>query len=211
MALVWKLSPRCALLALVALLSASGHGADKEVEALLANMRNAYQQIKTATYTTEYHFAKQVSLTSFTFESPNLIRAMVQTSRTSDPNAGTMVLSDGDTIYIRQPFSRVYIRDRFSLDGFERAIPVNLESLCFFDWDRQLSTTPGKNMAASTFTIQKNQPWNGKQWTVLTRKRLDAQGVVCNYYIDPKTFLMWRTIRKSFGFPAPPSFCESRE
>ncbi len=57
-------------------------------------------------------------------------------------------------IYSRLPNTTTYKDQTFTITAFEAGLPVNLESLCFFDWAQQLSTAKGKNMEHSTFLLE---------------------------------------------------------
>jgi hypothetical protein len=81
------------------------------------------------------------------------------------------------------------MQSNFDLDAIP--IPVNLEVMSFWDWKRQLSTSPGSNMETSKFKLKLNVPWNGKKWTLL-QETAYGQGVYADYYIDPKTSLIYR-------------------
>jgi len=179
--------------------------ADTKVEALLAKMRQAYSSIQSArleTTTYEHEFnahgiaesGLMVYDMSVLYKRPNLIRAVV--------NGGTfpttrIILAKGASI--ETTMGKLRLRSfPFTFDAMSRVLPANLETLCFWDWDVQLSTEQGKNMHASTFRLIENVPWNGKRWTVLEESAVNVDRL-CIYYIDPKTNLMWRTFIRALG------------
>lgn len=169
--------------------------ADKDVENLLSHMREAYQGVKAATYETDSDVftdqGKRSFNVDFAYKQPNMIRAIVKGDAL--PGVTVTVVTDGQTINVSNTMAGPEPEQKFTLDDFEKIIAMdNLESLCFYDWDRQLSTTPGKNMAKSTFHIVKNEDWNGKKWLVLEESAKD-NNVFCRYFIDPKTYFIWRT------------------
>jgi hypothetical protein len=164
---------------------------DLDTEALLAKMRSAYRSIKSARFTTEVHRGAFVLACTNYFAAPFEVRC--EFSNTGSPiKAGqTIAVTDGTWMYAKLPVTP-FEKTAFGLDAFEQKVPGNLESLCFYDWDRQLSTGTGKNMHFSTLRILKNQKWNGRTWTVL-EETAKQQNVLCLYYIDPATSLIWRT------------------
>jgi len=195
-----------ALLVSAAFSASAAHAADPQVEALLSNMRNAYKQAKSVTFTTETKNGDQDFVSSFSFLSPSKIRVDV-TSPGSKPSGALLTkISDGKTVSSKLRNQSEFKEEAYTPTRFASIVPVNLESICFFDWAQQLSTAPGKNMEHSTFKITLGQDWNGKKWTVL-HETAAAQKIVCQYYIDPKTFLIWRTIIKPM--PGGPKDSES--
>jgi len=189
---VWK---GAALVALI-LGASAANAADPQVEALLAKMRNAYRAAKSATYTTHSQVRGQAIDVAFVFKSPWEIRADVTIKGLTGKPIKAMEITTGKTTHMDLGGKPAGPDKPFKVDDFVNPLGVNLESICFFDWDRQLSTGPGKNMAQSTFKIMPNQDWNGKKWTVL-EETAKTQKVVCKYFIDPKTSLIWRTTVKA--------------
>jgi len=173
----------------------SAEYADKNVETLLAHMRDAYKSVKAATYSTQSTLypadgAKQDYTSEFAFKQPNLIRTIVKGGQLGDSTA--TILTDGDNITVSTSAGQGGTA-KYSLDEFEKySFMTNLESICFFDWDRQLSTAEGKNMANSTFNLIRREKWNGKDWMVL-EETAKKDGLFVRYFIDPKTFFIWRT------------------
>ena len=87
---------------------------------------------------------------------------------------------------------------------FENNIPANLESFSFFDWHRQLSTDPRMNMAQSKFKIKNGVEGNGRKWIVLEETAPQPpQTIIATYYIDPSTYLIWRTVSVLQGQSKP--------
>lgn len=189
--------------------SSSAIAADPQVEALLSNMRDGYKRLKGVTYTTESQFGKQVFVNSFTFESPT--KARISVTSPSLKSAGVLLtkICDGKTVNSKRMNQPSYQEKPYSPDVLADLVPVNLESICFFDWDRQLSTAPGKNMEHSTFKIARNEEWNGRKWTVL-QETASRQKVVCSYYIDPATYIIWRTVVKAMPGGNPASECDCK-
>src|ERR1700722_6712831 len=176
----------------VAAFACASFAADKQVEELLSHMRTAYKSVKAVTFqSTVKQWSKEfpegiVLDVDMAYKSPNLMRAIIKNSQL--PGGSFTVISDGENITMSINGST----KPYTMDTVEQEIPSNLESICFWDWDRQLSTDTGKNMASSTFRIEKDANWDGKKWTIL-EETAKKDNEFCRYYIDPKTFLIWRT------------------
>ncbi len=177
---------------LVAGIAGATFAADKQVEELLAHMRGAYKSVKAATYKStvtvwDAQTSEQTVIdVDMAYKSPNLMRAILKNKQI--PGGAMTVISDGENV----TNSVTGTSNAYTMDEIEKEVPSNLESICFWDWDRQLSTDTGKNMATSTFRIEKDANWDGKKWTIL-EETAKKDKVLCRYYIDPKTYFIWRT------------------
>ncbi|MCH8273926.1 MAG: hypothetical protein IH851_03975 [Armatimonadetes bacterium] len=184
-----------ALTAILAMASAAV-AADKEVENLLANMRTAYNSVKSASLTVNMLLftapGQGITLNiKMEYVKSNRVRAELEATGGMSAN----VYCDGTTVtVIESRFNQRSVK-KFSIDSLNAAMPANLETFNFWDWKRQLSTGVGGNMKDSQLKIVKKQNWNGKEWTVLEETAPDA-GVFVQYYIDPKTHFIWRTVVK---------------
>jgi len=164
-------------------------GADQDVEALLAKMRAAYSGAKSARLhvTAKAQGTAANATTVVEYMAPNKVRAVI----TSGGRSATLYC-DGKNVTVLpkggEPVTMSYRREIM-----ESALPVNLEVICFYDWQKQLSTAKGNNMEKSKLKIVPGQSWNGKKWTVL-EETASAQKVFVRYYIDPSTSLIWRTV-----------------
>ena len=166
-----------------------------EVAQLLKKMRVAYSTLKSAHVTFQsHHFGNGTTITSTSecwYQAPNLVRVETKGIPGLTKPLYTLV-SDGTQIHINglpgRPMTLMYSIDQMATNSPQ----MNLEVLCLWDWKRQLSTDIGGNMRLSTFGIR-SDTWNGKKWTVLRETARSANAVV-DYYIDPATFLMSRTI-----------------
>jgi len=195
---------KCLVVGLGLSIAAAVRAADKDVEGLLAHMRNAYKSVKSATFTTESHFRGSVFVIEFLFKSPSKIRMDLGKQ---DFKSSLIKVSDGASISTKVQNTTTFTRQPYSIDNFERNLPANLETYCFWDYERQLSTKPGKNMEHSQFMILKNVGWNGKKWLVL-EETAPVQNVVCRYYIDSKTYLIWRTLVRQIGADRDSQDCQ---
>jgi hypothetical protein len=167
-------------------------------------MRSAYRSVKTAKLSLSSTVAGRLYRSTIYYQAPKSVRAEISTLAGAPPTTTQTIITDGKMIWRRvsgMPTSRTA---PYNMNVLEGALPVcNLESLCFYDWDRQLSTSPGHNMAHSILTIQPNQEWNGRKWIVLQESAPNEQvPVLCHYWVDPKTFLIWRTTQRQFGHAA---------
>lgn len=173
----------------ILLLVAPTFAADKEVEALLAKMREAYSSAKTAKLTvktTGLRFGKETITTEIVYMKDRKIFAK-SSGGPLDGKPRTFV-SDGTNISFTDLSGNVQ-KMKFDLDVIP--IPVNLEAMSFWDWKRQLSTTTGSNMEKSEFKLARGTSWNGRQWIVLG-ETARGQNVYVDYFIDPKTSLIHR-------------------
>ena len=184
------------LFAFVTALSVFGQAADadKEVEKLLANMRQAYQSAQSASVvsksTTEIDGKDETFAVRMDYAKPNLLR-MVFTFRGQE----AMKISDGKKVYMIVGGGKPH-EQKLTLDALGGDAPINLETMAFFDWKRQLSTSSGANMEKSKFKIVLSEEWNDRSWIVL-EETAHGQNVFVRYFIDPKTFLIWKCDVKS--------------
>ena len=189
-----------ALMVLCAALSAGAFAADKEVEDLLAKMRKAYKNIGTVTFKLESTILTPngdiVIHMIGGFKSPNKMYVDIEL-----PGARVKVVSDGKKVYSVRGDSERIMEMPYNIDVLGDALMgANLEVINFYDWERQLSTGADGNMHDSKLSIRKNEKWNGKNWLVLEEsapKAAEGRGVYVEYYIDPKTHFVWRTVQMS--------------
>jgi len=179
---------------LAASLAMSAVAADKEVEDLLAKMRKAYKEVKTATFTLESTLLAGngdiVVTLKGGFKAPNKMYADIKSAEFK-----MKFISDGKTIFLIDSANDEVSDIPYSDRNMGRALSVaNLELINFYEWKKQLSTEKDHNMHDSKLSIRQNEEWNGKKWTVLEESAPQA-GVYVEYYIDPKTHLIWRTVQ----------------
>jgi hypothetical protein len=184
-------------LAALTLVAASclGFSADKEVEELLAKMRAAYQAVESVSIQAKakarYPQGEESHSISMDYAKTNKLRL------TFDFRGKTVRrISDGKTVYTWAEDTKTAKRTdvdeaKVSMDALGGDAPINLESMCFFDWKRQLSTAPGANMEKSEFKLIALENWNGRSWMVL-EETAHGQSVFARYFIDPKTHFIWR-------------------
>ena len=174
------------------LLATMAFGADEDVEKLLAKMREAYSGTKTARVvvrTTGSRFGKDPITTVLTYMKERKIYAKIS-GQSSFPGKSRVFISDGKKVSIDDLSGNVQQAD-FNLDFIP--MPINLEAMSFWDWKRQLSTAEGANMNESKFRLRKDVSWNDKTWLVLEETAY-GQNVYAEYYIDPKTSLIYRVL-----------------
>jgi hypothetical protein len=168
---------------------------DPQAEALLIKMRTMYSSIKTARLTTTYEEVRpgaRVLLTSkCAFKAPFSIR-MVSEGLPKLAKSGYLLVTNGKRVHVAGLPSKAYTRN---FDGRElrRNLPhINLEVMCLWDWDRQLSRKRRSgNMFGSTFKVT-TEMWRGRPFTILEETN-KGQEVRVRYYLDPKTTMIWRT------------------
>lgn len=155
-------------------------------------MRAAYKSAKSATFSVDVtRMTQQNGRQSYSFtmqyKAPNLFSTDLES-----PAGKSISRSDGKTIWFTAVGTDSVSQMPWSLDNVQGATTGNLESICFIDWERQLSTAKGKNMETSKLKIRKDVEWNNKKWIVLDEVSPTVQ-VAVDYYIDPKTHLIHRT------------------
>jgi len=170
--------------------------AQKPVEELFLKMRKVYQSIDTACLQARLRFygpsATQTGILSLDYAWPNKIRYTAEVGQNR-----VRRVSDGKKVVTIRDGNRTET-DKVNVNTLGGQVPGNLEWLCFFDWKRQLSTTPGNNMAKSTFKLIPKESWNGKSWIVLEETAPEVN-VGVRYFIDPRTYLIWRCDVKSLS------------
>ena len=187
---------KIALLILCAALSTGALATNDEVEELLAKMRKTYQTLGTVTFKLESTILTPngdiVIHMIGGFKSPNKMYVDIEL-----PGARVKVVSDGKKVYSVRGDSERIMEMPYNIDVLGDALMgANLEVINFYDWERQLSTGADGNMHDSKLSIRKNEKWNGKTWLVL-EEAAPQVGVYVEYYIDPKTHLVWRTVQMS--------------
>ena len=187
---------KIALLLLTSAFAAVSFAADKEVEELLAKMRTKYKDIGSVTFTMEATITADNGDVTVKmdggFKSPNLMYADITAE-----NETAKVVCDGLKIYAIAADSKQVLEIPYNVDNMGRVLMgANLEIINFYDWKRQLSTAAGDNMHDSKLSLRKDVKWNNKTWTVL-EESAPTVGVYVEYYIDPKTNLVWRTVQMS--------------
>ncbi|MBX3118423.1 MAG: hypothetical protein KF784_05110 [Fimbriimonadaceae bacterium] len=167
---------------------------NSQAEQLLSDMRAAYQKpqtihIKTqATLLMEAAKSPQTMHFDLTFKRPYKVYCKV-TQFPGQEGKDIYWVTDGKTLKSTGPEGTR--KGTIKPDEIGKGWPINLECLSFWDSDRQLSTKAGANMEKSKFVILENEAWNGKEWTVLEETAF-GQDVFVRYFIDPKTFYIWR-------------------
>jgi outer membrane lipoprotein-sorting protein len=186
--------PFAIALVLLAACGAQAQKASKEVEKLLSSMRTAYQAASSATVDvlsiTEFDGKEEKMEVRLDYAKPNLIRLIFSFR-------GSIVtrISDGKKVSTKVEGGKAST-EALTLDALGGGAPINLESLAFFDWKRQLSTEPGGNMRKSEFKLILSESWKGRTWIVL-EETAHEQDVFVRYFVDPDTYMIWRCDVKS--------------
>jgi|GEM_PF-3232597 len=154
-------------------------------------MRATYKETKTAHVvlkSTNSRFGKNLTVDVF-YMRERKIHATIE-GLPSMHGKTWQFTSNGDEVQYDDLSGNVQSGD-FDLDNIP--MPVNLEVMSFWDWERQLSTASGGNMERSRFKLVKNESWNGKKWTVLEETAY-AQDVFVRYFIEPSSSLIYRVL-----------------
>ncbi len=179
----------------VLVLGAAAFPADKDVESLLAKMRTAYKSAKSVTLTTRTLVPGPVGdaeiETVVSYVNPNKVHAKV--NGVADIGGSDItVRSDGKNIVI-EGFPNGKIKRPYNVQLLSEALTANLETICFWDWKRQLSTTKGNNMEKSKFKLIAKEMWKDKEYVVL-EETAQENDVFVRYFIDRKTSMIMRTV-----------------
>lgn len=183
---------RVTALSFVVLLAATSFGNSLDVEGLLGKMRDAYKGTKSAQVEVKLELKSDGEETlnataSVTFASPKRAKVVFRPEGEGAPPPLTYI-QDGKkmqaTVSEDQKMTREYDEDEFPL-------PLNLETLSFWQWEKQLSTAEGANMKNSELKVVEDVEWNGKKWITL-EETVKKDDVFIRYYVDPNTFLIWR-------------------
>lgn len=168
--------------------------ADPKVESLLARMRTAYKAVPSAQMTAVSELnlrngTKAKITATINYARTNKIHASLLGFPSASKGSKVIVYTDGKTVKTIG-FPGGHGEYKFSPEAIVNSLAVNLETLCFWDYERQLSTKAGANMSQSKLKVVENQKWEGKTWTVLEES---AGRSFIRYYIDPRTALIHRT------------------
>ncbi len=112
----------------------------------------------------------------------------------------TSIITDGKTSYFL-PAGQEMQNDPDDFDNFFKLSPGHLDTFSYCEWKKLLAIGKGMGLDGSSLKVLPDQEWNGRKWTVLEEtKRSEEQ--VYHYYVDPKTYLIWRTTSLPFGATA---------
>ncbi|MES1227688.1 MAG: hypothetical protein ABUL72_03400, partial [Armatimonadota bacterium] len=109
---------------------------------------------------------------------------------TMGPGNKLVQITNGKQSSTKTPDGKV-TKAKFDLDKI--AAPLNLETLCFWDSKRQLSTDKGANMHDSKLRLLQKETWKDKDYMVL-EETAERSKVFVRYFIDPKTKYIVRTV-----------------
>lgn len=164
-----------------------------DVEALLGKLRTAYTTPQTARIEVNVRQEMREGFAEFVvkldFQRTNKVHLEVYQENRFRFGA----VSDGSKIAALGDDRKVIETKDWGVVAMTEVIPANLETICFYDYARQLSTEEGANMHGSKLTITKDEVWNEKTWTILEEVAPDV-GVIVKYFIDKQTHLIWRTL-----------------
>jgi len=166
--------------------------ADKDVEAMLKTLRESYKKVKSARFEVQAVLPEAGGddnpiNSTVQYRAPLSFR-IVSKAKSMGPSE-VLLISDGKQLYSKTPDGKT-TKKALNLD--EPGAFLNLESLCFWDYKRQLSTDTGANMHDSQLRLLKRETWKDRDFMVLEEKAPKSK-VFVRYYIDPKTKLIMRT------------------
>lgn len=186
---------RSLLLLPLFLLSAVSMASDAKVEELLAKMRDAYKAVKSARLEVEMvgygeEEQKLEASAKVLYSGPKDARVEFTPKNVqSDEPVVAFYIQDGKKMGVGPAAdkltSRPYDEEEFPF------ILMNLETLSFWQWDKQLNTAEGKNMNGSDLKIVEDVEWEGKKWLTL-EESVEKNDIFVRYFIDPKTHFIWR-------------------
>lgn len=166
---------------------------DAQVEELLSKLRIMYSSPQTARLEVAVRQAAEGGfaefIVRFEYSKPNRFRVEVLQGERKQFQA----ISDGKKVAIFDASGTLKESKDWDLKMLEQVVPANLETISFYDWQRQLSTDEGSNMHNNILKITKDELWNDKTWTILDETAPEA-GVIVKYFIDKDTNLIWRTL-----------------
>jgi len=176
-----------------AALAAGAFAADKDVEAMLKTLRDNYQKVKSVRLEVATivrgEGGEDIPLTSVvTYRAPLNIR-LVSQGPTMQGNKLVQII-DGKQSSTKTPDGKT---TKAKYDPDKIAAPLNLETLCFWDSKRQLSTDKGANMHDSKLRLLQKETWKDKDYMVL-EETAERSKVFVRYFIDPKTKYIVRTV-----------------
>ncbi len=163
-------------------------------------MRKAYRETKTANFQTKSEIREAGQELTVVLDGQFMSPNKMKVSFTGVPSGAVTLYCDGAKVSVAIEGKVVRSMD-YSLDSLGRSLFANLETLCFFDWKRQLSTEQGGNMQKSKLKIVK-EDWNGESWLVL-EEHAPEQKVEVRYFVDPDTKFIWRTVATMIGDKQP--------
>jgi outer membrane lipoprotein-sorting protein len=174
--------------------SVASFAADPKVEELLGKMRDSYKAIKSAKFEVKSKLHREdkefEATTNVLFKSPNKVSLeLTPDDQEGDEHFTLYYRHDGKKMAAGEAKDKLQSRE-YSEDAFPEG--MNLETIAFWDWDKQLNTAEDKNMHDSELKIVEDVEWDGKKWLTLEESAPKSE-VFVRYYIDPKTNLIWRT------------------
>jgi len=168
--------------------------ADQEVENLLGKIRNAYSAVKSAKYSTVVNFRKPPLHCTNYFLAPDKFRV----DYPSDGADGmTSLITDGKTTYFL-PAGQEMQHEPYDFDNFFKLSPGHVETFSYCEWKKLLVVGKGMGLDGRSLRVLSDQEWNGRKWTVLEETKASEKQIY-HYYVDPKTYLIWRTTSLPFG------------
>lgn len=166
-----------------------------DAKTLVKKVHDAYAAVKSARVTMEATGYAGDGKTGVTllYAAPKKLKATVKGF--AEGGGQTTFTTTGGTVAITDPDGK---QAKQEIDFDQLQLPCNLETMSFWDYQKQLSTDKGGNMETSVLKVVEKEKWNDKEWIVL-EEDAPAQKVSVRYFIDPKTYLIWRTVTTPYS------------
>ncbi|MBX3118688.1 MAG: hypothetical protein KF784_06455 [Fimbriimonadaceae bacterium] len=151
---------------------------------LLAKMRKAYDGIEAAQFTVEvsHPFYNYQAPMTVSIRKPSFARVDIQMKG----GAKIRTVSDGKQMALSDLTKPAAKSPMTELNQFG-GMPVNLESICFLNAGRELSTEKGNNMEKSVLSVQE------KSDLYILKETVTQPDRIIFYEVDKKTFLIMKT------------------
>ena len=161
----------------------------------LSNIRNAYHEVPSAIFFVRFTATDSKGVEGhgevrYEYLAPNHLRAAFK----GLAKGLAVLLCDGHRIATFASGGKTSF-SAFSAKKLTSLLPTNVETLAFFDSNNVLSRERGCEMFGSELSIAADKEWKGKHWKVL-RETNRQDSVQVDYYIDPATHFIWRTVGK---------------
>ena len=164
-----------------------------ESDVFLSKIRNAYHEVPAALFYVKYTATDSRGVEGhgevrYEYLAPNHLRAAFK----GLAGGLAVILCDGRKVATFSSSGKRKI-STYSTEALTDLLPTNVETLAFFNSNHVLSRERGCEMFGSELTVIADKEWKSKHWKVL-RETNSKDSVQVDYYIDPKTNLIWRTV-----------------
>ena len=164
-----------------------------ESDVFLSNVRNAYKDVSSALFYVKFTATDSRGVEGhgevrYEYVAPKQVRAAFK----GLAGGLAVLICDGQKIGTFTSNGKRKLVP-FTTKTLTSLLPTNVETLAFFDSNHVLSRERGGEMFGSELTVFANKEWKSKHWKVL-RETNRQDSVQVDYYVDPTTNLIWRTL-----------------